>query len=101
MEKIVSATEARIHFGQMIQRVSEEQQTIIVEKSGQPQIVLLSINEYERLKAAGQPATSWWDQLLKVREQISAELEGRELPEADHIIHRMREERDGELLNLH
>ena len=100
MERIVSATEARINFGKMMRKVSEEQQTIIVERSGKPQIVLLSIAEYERLKAAGQYRDSWWDQLLQAREHIAAELAGRELPPADELIQQMREERDAELLDL-
>ena len=100
MEKIVSATEARIHFGQMMQRVTEEQQAIIVEKSGQPQIVLISISEYERMKAAAQPPT-WLDQLLQVREQVASEIGDRKLPAADDIIHQMREERSAQLLDLH
>jgi prevent-host-death family protein len=101
MEKVVSATEARIHFGQMMRRVTEEQQAIIVERSGQPQIVLISIEEYERLKAASLTPNSWWDQLLQARERVAADLAGRELPPVDEIIRQMREERDAELLDLH
>ena len=101
MERTVSATEARINFGKMMRKVSEEQQAIIVERSGQPQIVLISIAEYERLKAAGQSRDSWRDQLLEVREDIAAELAGRELPPADEVIQQMREERDAQLLDLH
>lgn len=100
MEKTVSATEARINFGKMMRRVAEEQQAIIVERSGQPQIVLISIAEYERLKAASLPRDSWQDQLRQVREKIAAEREGRELPLADEIIHQMREERDAQLLDM-
>lgn len=100
MEKTVSATEARINFGKMMRRVAEEQQAIIVERSGQPQIVLISIAEYERLKAAGLPRESWQDQLRQVREKIAAEREGRELPPADEIIRQMREERDAQLLDM-
>jgi prevent-host-death family protein len=100
MEEVVSATEARIHFGQMMRRVSEEQQAIIVERSGQPQIVLISIEEYERLKAASLTHNPWWDHLHQVREKVAAELAGRELPPADEIIRQMREERDAELLDL-
>lgn len=101
MKKVVSATEARIHFGQMMRQVTEEQQTIVVERSGQPQIVIISVVEYERLKAAGSAQASWWDQLRLVREKVTAELAGRELPPADEIIRQMREERDAQLLDLH
>jgi prevent-host-death family protein len=101
MEKSISATEARIHFGEMMQRVSEGQQAIIVERNGRPQIVMISIDEYERLKAAGQARDSWWDQLRQVRENIAGELAGRELPAAEEIIRQMREERDVQLFDMH
>lgn len=100
MEKIVSATEARIHFGQMMRRVAEDQETIIVERSGQPQAVLISIEAYERLKAASRTHYTIWDQVKQVREQVAAELADRELPPAEEVIRQMREERDAEQPDL-
>lgn len=100
MEKVVSATEARIHFGQMMRRVTEEKQAIIVERSGQPQIVMISVEAYERLLAASLTRHTWWDQLHQVRERIAADLAGRTLPPVDETIRQMREERDAELLDM-
>ncbi len=42
MEKKISATEARIHFGELIRTVKEEQQPYIVERDGEPYVVLRS-----------------------------------------------------------
>ena len=99
MEKTLSATQARINFGQVMRSVVEEQQTIIVERSGRPQMVLVSMAEYARLKAAAQRAP-WWEQVQRVRQQITAELAGRELPPAEEVIRQMREERDARRFDL-
>ncbi len=101
MEKTVSATEARIHFGKMMRHVAEEQQTIIVERSGQPQIVMISIDSYERLKAGRRSPDSWWEHIMKVRNTVAAEIKGRPLPPPEEIIQQMREERDAQLLDLY
>ena len=51
MERIVSATEARVRFGEMMRRVVEDAEAIIVERDGKRQVALISINEYELFKA--------------------------------------------------
>ncbi len=50
MPKTVSATEARIHLGALLRDVAERGETIIVERSGKPQAVILSIEAYERIQ---------------------------------------------------
>ena len=45
MEKVVSATEARIHFGELIQKVADEQCPIIVERGGKAQVVIISVDQ--------------------------------------------------------
>lgn len=54
MEQVVNATEARVRFGEMIRRVLNDQETIIVERFGEPQVLILSLVEYHRLKATEQ-----------------------------------------------
>lgn len=101
MERVVTATEARVHFGEMIQRVINNQETIIVERSGEPQIVLLSLVQYQRLKAAEERAQVGWRQRVdEAREQIAHDLNGAELKPPEEIIRRMREERDAQLMDL-
>jgi len=100
MDQVVTATHARIHFGEILRRVVEGQQRIIVERAGQPAAVILSVAEYERLKAARQP-DDWHELLLQARERVRAELGERQLPNADEIIRAVREERDEYLVALH
>jgi prevent-host-death family protein len=100
MERIVSATEARVRFGEMIQRVVNNQEIIIVERSGEPQIVLLSLVQYQRLKDAEQAQVDWRERVDKAREQIAHDLNGAELKPPEEVIRRMREERDAQLMDL-
>ena len=49
MQAVISATEARRTFGQVIRRVYNTDQHLIVEKDGLPVLAILSINDYEDL----------------------------------------------------
>ena len=48
---VVPALHARSNFGKLLRRVSEEQKSLVIEKRGTPQAVLLSIRDYVRLAA--------------------------------------------------
>lgn len=100
MERTVSATEARIHFGELMRRVVEQQETVIVERGGKPQVVVLSVVEYERLAAERQEPGDWLALIDQVRSQIKAELGDRRVPPSEEIIRQGREERDAQLLGL-
>jgi prevent-host-death family protein len=49
--RVVSALRARTHFGDLLQRVEDEQRSLVIEKRGTPRAVLLSIRDYVRLAA--------------------------------------------------
>ncbi len=49
----LSATEARAHFGQVIQNACEDNEHVIVERDGIPVIAMLPISEYHRLIKIG------------------------------------------------
>jgi prevent-host-death family protein len=100
MERVVSATEARVHFGQLMRWVVESQRPVIVERGGKPHVVLLSVDRYESLLAEGQEQEDWRELVRQAREQIQAELGGRELPPPEEIVRQMREGRDEQLLAL-
>ena len=100
MERRMTATEARIHFGEVMRRVVEQGERVIVERDGRPQIVLLSIAEFERLKES-QPREDWRALVQQARQQLQAEMDGRDLPAPEEIIRQMREERDEQLLAVH
>ncbi|MGC9332647.1 MAG: type II toxin-antitoxin system Phd/YefM family antitoxin [Anaerolineae bacterium] len=52
MQYTMSATEARIHFGELMRRVVKQQESVIVEHSGKPHVVVLSVDKYRQLLAA-------------------------------------------------
>lgn len=101
MERVVSATEARIRFGELMRQVIEDQKPVIVERGGKPQVVVLSMAEYERLLTGQQQRPDWKELVHQAREQIRAELGDRELPPPEEIIRQMREERDAQIMDLH
>jgi prevent-host-death family protein len=100
MGRVVTATEARIHFGELMREVIEHRQPIIVERGGKPQVVVLSVTEYERLLAAQLKQADWKELVRRAREQVRADLGERKLPPVEDIIKETREERDAQLMDL-
>ena len=99
MLESVTATQARVHFGELLQRVIRSKQAIVVERAGKPLAVILSMEEYERL-AVPEEEPPWKALVQQARAQIGAELGDQELPPAEEIIRLMREERDAEQAGL-
>ena len=50
-KNIVSALHARTNFGRLLRRVAEERKSLVIEKRGKPQAILLSLRDYVRLAA--------------------------------------------------
>lgn len=100
MRRTVSATEARVHFGELLRQVSDEHAIVTIERGGKPRAVLVPVDEYQRMQGAV-PREEWEELLDRTRALIRADLAGRRLPPADETIRTMREERDAELLGLH
>ena len=100
MERVVSATEARIRFGELMRWVVESQQPVIVERGGKPHVVVLSVEKYESLLSGKQEPEDWRELVRQAREQIQAELGERELVPPEEVLRQMREERDAQLLAL-
>ncbi len=98
---MVSATEARVRFGELMRWVVESQKPVIVERGGKPHVVVLSVDKYESLLTGQQEQEDWRELVHQARAQIQAELGGRELPPPEEVIRQMREERDAQLLALH
>jgi prevent-host-death family protein len=48
---VVSALRARAGFGKLLQRVSDERRSLVIEKRGAPKAVLMSIRDYVKLAA--------------------------------------------------
>ncbi len=47
--KTVAATYARIHFGEIMRDVADLGHHVVVERSGKPLVVVLSVADYQRL----------------------------------------------------
>lgn len=52
MERTMTATEARVHFGELLRAVAKRGETVIVEHHGKPTVAFVSVAEYERLTGA-------------------------------------------------
>jgi prevent-host-death family protein len=99
MEQVVSATEARVHFGEIMRRVVETGTPVIVERDDKAQLVVLSVQTYDRPRSGIQPK-DWRSLLKQSHDQIRADLNGRVLPPPEDIIRQMREEGDADLADL-
>jgi prevent-host-death family protein len=99
MESTITATEARVRFGELLRRVTERGETIIVERAGKPQAVVVSVDEYRRLQAGQEQTPTWREKLRRTHDLIRAERGDQELhPPVDELIRQMREERDAQLV---
>ena len=97
MPRLVTATEARVHLGELMRHVVETQEPVIVERAGQRQVVLISVPEYERLRASQPTEPGWKELLAHAHDLIRRDVGERKLPPADEVIRQVREERDAQL----
>ena len=81
MTNVISAVTARTQLGQILRRINQKNERFVVDRRGQPQAVIMSINDYidtfsptpEWLKAIGQEAKEKGLSKLTMR-QIDAEI---------------------------
>jgi prevent-host-death family protein len=92
----MTATQAQIHFGDVIRQVVENGDPIIVERGGEPQVAVISLADFERLcespggelgsphqaaldQAGQEPSTSdttgvdWWEEFEHELHELSTE----------------------------
>ena len=96
-EKIISATEARIHFGEVMRQAQTG--PIVVERGGVPQVVVLSKKAYDDLIAA-LPQKGRKHLLKEAHRRVQTDLGGRRLPQAEETIRAGREERSEQVDGL-
>jgi len=99
MHTVMSATEAKLHFGELLRLVSEGRESVLVERGGRPQVVVLSVQAYEQLVGAADE-NEWRGRVQQAREAIRAEIAGRELPSPEDVLRDVRAERDEQLDSL-
>ena len=94
-ERVVTATEAHVNFGELMQVVAEQNQTVFIARGGKPYVVMLSMEEYTLIK------NDWEAMVESVRTRIATEAGTKVLPSAVEIIRQGREARSGELADLY
>ena len=94
-ERVVTATEAHVNFGELMQVVAEQNQTVFIARGGKPYVVMLSMEEYTLIK------NDWEATVESVRARIATEAGTKVLPSAVEIIRQGREARSGELADLY
>ena len=99
MHTVMSATEAKLHFGELLRRVSEGRESVLVERGGRPQVVVLSVCAYERLAGAAEDS-EWRGRVRHAREAVRAEIAGRELPAPEDVLRDVRAERNEQFGSL-
>lgn len=91
MKYTVSATDARIRFGEIMRRAKKG--PVLIERAGKPEVVVLSKDHYDQLvrNAHRKDAQEALNQLHK---RLLVELQGRTVPDSEEIIRKSRENRD-------
>ncbi|MGE3796479.1 MAG: type II toxin-antitoxin system Phd/YefM family antitoxin [Thermomicrobiales bacterium] len=92
MEKRLSATEARVHFGEVLKRVAEDGSTYVIERAGKPQAVIISDMEYRRLTQNASPRRLM-EKLAGLQEVLGSEAEERARFDWEELIREEREKR--------
>jgi prevent-host-death family protein len=102
MERRITATEARVHFGEVLRRVVELGEQVIVERDGRPQIVMLSIAEFERLRGADRSddEESLLAEIVAFGAAMDARRNGQPFTPPVDILDEVREERDAQRADL-
>ena len=96
MEQIISATQARIHFGEVMRRA--RQGPIIVERDGVQEVVIITKQTYDQLVSAV-PQPDWRQLLKEAHQSIRAAIGDRQLPDPAEMIRLAREIRDEQLID--
>ena len=86
----MSATTARVRFGELLDAVKDRGETVIVEKSGEPLAAVIPIAEYRRLTRRVLDQ-DFWDRTRKVAEELERNLAGRPYPDERDLIDAGRE----------
>jgi len=105
MERHMSATQARVNFGEVLRYVSTEQHVVVVKHAGKPHAAVIGIEdyqgyqEYQRLQQDQQQRIldATLRQAQRARRQTRIELTGKTLPDIAETIQHMREERDAQI----
>jgi prevent-host-death family protein len=96
MDSFMSATEARVHFGEVLERVGRDGAPVIVRRGARPVAVILSFDAYQQLTARAQRTSVYraLDEVCRVREKTAVEMANVTRPSIEAILDEIRQERD-------
>ena len=93
MDKTISATQARTHFGEVMQETKYG--PVIVERDGKPQVVVVSMKAYETL-VKGASLGRWQELVREARQMVQAALGKTSLPSPDEMVHQAYKKLDAQ-----
>lgn len=96
MLRTISATKARIHFGDVMKQAKIA--PVIVERDGKAEVVVISKKAYDQLITAKANA-NLQSKIEDLHGKIRLELAGKKLIDPAELIRQGRAERDEQLLN--
>lgn len=99
--RTVTATQARVRFGEILRDVTRGAGAIVVERQGRPQAVILSYQEYQRLLA--RVDHGWREGLgraLSIGARIARRRKRVPLPAPEDVLTAGREERQKDVLGM-
>jgi prevent-host-death family protein len=73
LERTISDRQAKEHFAQLLQDVSRQSQTVVIEQAGQPMAVLISVEQYRQLKERRAAFFAMLDEVQQRTRQVPPE----------------------------
>ena len=96
MLKTISATKARVNFGDVMKQAKRA--PVVVERGGKAEVVVMSKKPYDRLIAA-KAGANFQKRLDALHAKIRAERKSRQITDLEKTVRQGREERDEQLLD--
>lgn len=88
--RTVTATEARVHFGEMLRIVRDQGGTVIVERAGEAEAAIISMEDLRELQRhrpqLPTDQRTLGERFLAMREEILSEMGDRTLGDVDELI---------------
>lgn len=97
MPVTVTATEARVHFGDLLRRVNDVGEPVFVERDGKVRAVVVSPEVWARATATDRRREAL-ERLVSLGDRLSQR--GAVVPDAADMIRQDREERDAAIADL-
>jgi prevent-host-death family protein len=99
--RTISATEARVHFGELLDSVSNDKDVVFIERSGVQRAVLVPIDVWFRMRdddpwaEAGRKMEAHWKYMAEAKKAGRIRDKG---ISTEELVRQMREERSEHLL---